>query len=294
MKLSQIAMFVQACQLGSISQAAARLGKSRTTVSTALGALENQLNAKLLIRSGNHIEPTALGESVLADFERMLQLNEQIEQKCSQAQLGVESRLLVARDDALPEEFWRRLIPAFRHRFTATNLSLYVAPTQELEDMVEKGFVDAAFGLFPRQTSVSRCHFAHLGQLRMMAVAHHSHALTRLAKVNHDDLQQYTQITLAYLDDESLKPVEQISPHYMALPFYEFLRDAVQDALGWAYIPALLIQPDLRNGVIRVLKNKTAMNWHPYGLITCAEHPAGPAVNWLAEQIENYLITHSV
>ena len=43
MKLSQLEMFVEAANSGSITEAARRLNKSRSTVSTAISALEYSL-----------------------------------------------------------------------------------------------------------------------------------------------------------------------------------------------------------------------------------------------------------
>lgn len=48
MKLSQLEMFVEAANSGSITEAARRLNKSRSTVSTAISALEDSLGVSLL------------------------------------------------------------------------------------------------------------------------------------------------------------------------------------------------------------------------------------------------------
>lgn len=72
MKLNQIQLFVEAADSGSIANAARRLGKSRSAVSSAIATLEVELGVELFERGANQSRLTEIGEQVLDDCRRLL------------------------------------------------------------------------------------------------------------------------------------------------------------------------------------------------------------------------------
>ncbi|PSW17628.1 LysR family transcriptional regulator [Photobacterium sanctipauli] len=294
MKISQIEMFLEASISHSISEAARKLGKSRTTVSSSISALEDGLGVELFKRSGNHVELTPIGEAIKNDCERILMIAGDISAKCQQHLGGFESVLRIARDDALPEAFWRKLVHKMSLEFPNTSVSVYVAPPPELDEMVEDSKVDVAFCLLPQADSLSKNHYLKLGQIRMMSVAHANHPLSQLSKVVSSDLERYTEFALSVYDDETgVKALSPASSNYIALPFYEHLRDAVLDGNGWSVVPSVLINPSLRSGSVKVLNHYQAMRWQPYGVIHSRNSQQGALTYWLSEQLERYLQKHS-
>ncbi|SMY16730.1 LysR family transcriptional regulator [Photobacterium aquimaris] len=293
MKIAQIEMFLSTIKTGSIAEAARRHGKSRTTVSASLSALEDHLGVELLNRSGNRITPTVIGEATVNDFERIILIARDIHTRCEQYNVGVEASIRIARDDSLPESLWRQLLRQIRTQFPQTSVSIYSAPTQELEEMVAQNLVDVAYGLLPDTYHFSRLQQTDLGQIRMMSVAHKDHPLSQLRKVNDADLERYTEIAVAYFDEESLRIVTPKAGKYIALSFYEHLRDAVLDQTGWSSLPAILIKQHLRKGTLKVIKYNRAMNWQSYGEVVENEARRGTVVKWLSEQLETYLFDES-
>lgn len=291
MRSSQIEMFLAAIETGSIAGAARELKKSRTTVSAALSALEDSLGVELLSRTGNSVTLTAVGHMIHDDCERLVQAMCDIKTKCRQFESGVESALRIGRDDALPEDFWREIVREIRHNFPDSSVSIYVAPPPELYEMVDENMVDVAYGLLPGSGAFVRISSKKLGQVRMMSVVHNSHPLAKLKRVQRADLERYTEVALAYVDEEGLKVSDRISPHYIALPCYEHLRDAVLDGSGWSNVPSVLITPHLRDGTLQVLRHSSAMQWLPYGEITAMDAQGGALTAWLSEKLKNYLIS---
>ncbi len=290
MKMSQIEMFIYAVNTGSIAEAARKLEKSRTTVSAALSALEDDLGVQLLTRSGNRITPTEMGQAIVNDCERITLIANDIIAKCEQHRDGVESMLRIVRDDSLPEELWRDLIRQMNTLFPKTSISIYISPTPEIVNMVEENLVDVAYGLLPSHQDSPRLYYSDLGQIRMMSVAHADHPLCKLQKVTSGDLERFKEVVIAYIDDDGLRAAASHSSNYLGLTFYEHLRDAVLDKAGWSYVPALLIQDYLRQGTLKMLKHNRAMNWQSYGEIVESESRRGAVVQWLSNQIANYLL----
>ena len=137
MKLSQLTLFLETCAAGSITEAAKRCGKNRTTVSSALSAFEDELGVQLLQRTGNQVTLTEIGEAIKNDAERITMIANDIQAKCQQHLQGVESTLRIARDDALPESFWRQLVHDLSVNYPNSRISIYVAPPPELDEMAE-------------------------------------------------------------------------------------------------------------------------------------------------------------
>lgn len=293
MKINQVEMYLCALKTGSIAEAARKLGKSRTTVSAALGALEDELGVTLLNRTGNQIIPTDIGDAISNDCERLLLIAKDIQFRCEQSISGMESAIRIARDDALPESLWRQLLRDMRSQFPHTSISIYCAPPQELEEMISQNLVDVAYGLLPHQSSHSRLEQRDLGQIRMMSVAHHAHSLNQLRKVTKTDLERFTEIAIGYIDEETMKIVTPKSGKYIALSFYEHLRDAVLDQTGWSHLPALLINQHLREGTLKVIKYNHAMSWQVYAEVVENDARRTPAIQWISQQIEAYLFNNS-
>ncbi|KLV11543.1 MULTISPECIES: LysR family transcriptional regulator [Photobacterium] len=289
MKVNQLAMFLATSDTGSIAEAARKLGKSRTTVSSSLSALEDELGVQLLERTGNQVTLTAVGEAIKNDCERMVMIAGDITARCDQHIKGVESVLRIARDDALPESFWRQLIHDMSQHFPNTSVSVYMAPPPELDDMVEQNMVDIAYCLLPFTRRMTNNHHIKLGEIRMMTVAHSAHPLSKLSQVVNSDLARYTEFTLSAIDDEGLHAVSPASGNYIALPFYEHLRNAVLDGTGWSNVPSVLINPYLRDGSVKVLNHDQAMKWQSYGMIQNTYNQQGGITRWLANQLEQYL-----
>jgi len=293
MKINQLEMFLATCATGSITEAARKLAKSRTTVSSAIGALEDELGVELLQRSGNHVALTAIGEAIRNDCERMVMIATDVEQRCQQHLQGARTTVRIARDDTLPESLWRQWIQAMKQQFPSTSVSVYMAPPPELESMVASKVVDIAYCLLPAsnayQAQLSKTYTHKLGELRMMAVAHRDHPLSQLSTVTPADLARYTEFALATMSEQGLQAVAPLSNNYIALPFFEHLRDAALDGAGWSNIPSVLVNPYLRDGSVKVLNFAQAMQWQSYGVIQPHGAPLSGLTQWLAEQLEHYL-----
>ena len=89
MKISQLEMFLAISESGSIAEAARRVGKSRTTLSSSLSALEDELGVELLQRTGNQVMLTNIGQVIKNDCERMVMIANDIAGRCEQHLQGV-------------------------------------------------------------------------------------------------------------------------------------------------------------------------------------------------------------
>lgn len=289
MRTSQIEAFLAVVEAGSIAAAAISLKRSRTTISTALAALEDELGVNLFERSGNQLQLSTIGQAVLTDCRRFNHIARQIHSRCQQHLSGAESVLRIARDDALPESFWLDLLRQLKERFPQTSVSVYLAPPKELSSLVINQAVDVAYGLMPPPTSEGYQWFRELADVRMMTVAAPEHALSRLPRVLQDDLMNHTQVTLAYMDNGQLVAESAETDNFLAFTQYELICDAVISGAGWADLPFPLITEELRQGRLKLIRHRSAQWWKVFSALESERAQGGAVISWLAAQLEEYL-----
>lgn len=134
--------FVLAARHGSLTEAAARLGVPKSTVSRRVRRLEHALGAGLLSRTANAIRLTDAGERL---FEQCAPALEQLEQAEATFE-GVAGRVAGTLRVTMPEDFGQstpltRLLLTFQDRFPEVEVE--VVATHRLVDLVGEG-VDAA------------------------------------------------------------------------------------------------------------------------------------------------------
>lgn len=286
MKTSQIQVFLAVVRNASIAGAARELGRSRTTVSTILSSLEDELGVELFERSGNQLHLSAIGEAIVTDCRRFDQVAGQILARCSQHLSGAESLVRIARDDSIPEDVWREML---KQRFPMTSLSIYLAPPKELPDLVRQQSVDVAYGLMPELISEGYQWWRELADVQMLTVAAPGHPLSQLRRVTQDDLVRHTEITLSYMKDAVLVAESPETANYLAFTQYELIRDAVIDGTGWADLPQPLVAGFLERGELTVIRHRSARWWKTFSALESEQAQNGPVVNWLADALERYL-----
>lgn len=290
MRPAQIEAFLAVLETGAIADAARRLNRSRTTISAAISALEDELGASLFERTGKAIHATDLAWAIHPDCLRLLQTFRQIHARCELDRGGIETTLRLARDDALPETLWLEAMRSLKHRFPLTGISVYLAPPQELPMLVASQTVDIAFGLDISTLNDARIQRTTLGGIRLVMVCDSRHPLSRLPDVTLEDLNQHTQITLAFVDTENqLVPDIYNSSNYLALTQYELIRDAVMETGGWAWLPQTLVEEEIKQGLLKPLKAANANLWQEFSSFHFAEEHKGQVTTRLEEFLIQFL-----
>ncbi|MEO9523098.1 MULTISPECIES: LysR family transcriptional regulator [Marinobacter] len=289
MKTSQIKVFLAVVRNGTIASAARELNRSRTTVSTMLAALEDDLGVELFERTGNQLHLTPIGSAIVTDCRRFDQVAGQIRARCQHHLSGAESVLRIARDDALPEAAWRDILRQLKTRFPQTSLSVYLAPPRELPTLVRNQSVDVAYGLMPELQSEGYQWFRELADVRMLTVAAPDHPLSQLKRVTQDDLVSHTEVTLAYMNNARVEAESPETANYLAFTQYELIRDAVIEGAGWADLPLPLIAEALRQQQLTVIRHRSAQWWKVFSTLESEQAQGGAVVGWLAGALEEYL-----
>jgi DNA-binding transcriptional LysR family regulator len=128
--------FLEVVRLGSVTQAARRLGVNQTTVSRRITALEEHLGKKLFERLGNGWVITPVGERLAASAERMAEEANTIERHALADSQELSGRLRITVADVCTQ---RLLMPALQ-RFARQypEIDLEVIATRDLLDLAAR------------------------------------------------------------------------------------------------------------------------------------------------------------
>ncbi len=292
MNSKQWQYFLTVAQLGSLQAASKRLGISRTTLSSSLAAMEDELNAQLFSRTGNQLQLSQLGQSLLPLCQRLVKQELQIRQLCQVQQRGQQIRLRLGRDDALPEHFWRSCFRRLQQSFPNLQLMVTVLASPELPNCLANEQIDLALCMLPQaveELGLPQLGYQQLGWVQELMVCHPEHPLAQLSQVLESDLAQEQQISLAFLQQQGLQVWRPMADRFLALGLYELMRDAVLENMGWGRLPLPLIAPAMAAGQLQLLKYQQAKQMSPYWMLHHAQQ-SNPVAEQLQGLISDYLL----
>jgi len=131
----------------SVTQAAARLGRAPSNVTTRIQQLEADLGAELLVRVGKRISLSTAGEQFLAYAERLLALEDEARQVVSDGASG--GVLRIGSMESTAASRLPAVLAAFHSDHPATQLVLRTGPSRQIVEQVRAGALDCAFAAFP-------------------------------------------------------------------------------------------------------------------------------------------------
>lgn len=148
-RFQDLTLFVRVAETGSFSRAARELGYAQPTVSRMIGALEDRLGVKLLLRTTRNVTPTEAGAALLERARTVLSELEDAENAARGA--GVFSGMLRI---ATPVTFGAREIAPHLGPFLAAHPTLKVEllMADRRVDLLDEG-VDLAIRLGPLDDS---------------------------------------------------------------------------------------------------------------------------------------------
>lgn len=292
MTLTQVEELLETCRRGSIAAAARALGKSRGAVSMSLSALEDQLGVRLFQRRGNRLAPTPLALELLDDCQRLSDLAHAIEARCHRHLEGEEALLRIARDDALPEAFWRDLVAEMSASFPALSLGFGLSPAAELATTLARGAVDLGLGVMDEEVHVAGSERLVLGDVDMLMVVSPSHPLARLGRVTQQDLREHPFIAQSWYGEDGLRQARLDVHQRVGVSHFELMCDMATDAIGWALVPAPLARDRLDDGRLVLLAHPEAVRPQAFVALRSREFRDGRITNWLLERLRGYLSRH--
>ncbi|WP_461607418.1 LysR family transcriptional regulator [Aeromonas rivipollensis] len=244
--------FLALARRGSLRRAGLELGVDQATVGRRVGLFEQQLGAKLFIRTPRHYRLSPLGEALLPQAEAMAQAALAMDRAASLGEL--EGEICIATTDTLAQGF---VLPAFsllRQRHPGIRLKLLTAVS--VSDIPNQEADLAIRSLRPEQGDLV---VKRLATIRMGLYASPDYLARRGTPRSGQALQQH---------DLLLFPRELVARHWLSLcgePLHEpnvvlqsnaqlVLMGAARQGLGIALLSTFLAEED--PGLVRLLPDQ--------------------------------------
>ncbi|MFA7231323.1 MAG: LysR family transcriptional regulator [Victivallaceae bacterium] len=154
----KLTIFCMAAELKHFTEAATALNMTQPNVTRQIAQLERELGTALFERDGRQVKLTAAGKVLLEESNLLIAAAENIAGKVRCAAAGIKryriGATMTAGGYVLPS-----LLTAFMHEYPDCNLSIHIANTAEIADMLEKHLLDLALIEGPFD---SNCFFSSL------------------------------------------------------------------------------------------------------------------------------------
>ncbi len=155
MELRQLRYFVRIVDLGSVSKAAGHLFVAQPALSKQVAALEQELDAVLLVRSSRGVTPTEAGLALYRHAQTVLRQLERIPDEVRHAADSPAGVVSVGIPASTANILAAPLVRAVRMRLPSVRLQIAEGVSGHLEEMLASGRLEMSL-LFERQKRAQR------------------------------------------------------------------------------------------------------------------------------------------
>jgi len=273
--------FAEAAMLGSFSAAARKLGKSLSTISSAIANLEIDLGLTLFDRSSRKPRLTAHGQVMLGRVQEILAAGDRLDRSAAQLAGGLEARLSIVLSDTYQSDRFEEILSAFEHKFPDLELECLIAEHGDLVVLVESG--RAQIGLVAAQGSyppdIGAATLSELSEIALFVAR--SHPLAVQADITREMLGDYRELRLnTYLDDAERQPPLRS----WSAPSYLMLLEMAVLGFGWAAIPRWQVNRFAADSLVE-LKARGWPQRVPVDVVWSRQCQLGLAGHWLLQAL---------
>ncbi|MGL5395375.1 MAG: LysR family transcriptional regulator [Shewanella sp.] len=285
--LESLKILIAAAETGSFSAAARKLGKAQSVVSTTISNLEIDLDLTLFERTGRYPQLTQAGVRIVQEAEVLLAQSQRLEAVAGELASGVETRLTLAIDDDSHLPWLGSLLEHFATRFPMVELELLFPLMEDVTDLLLTGC--AQLGICYKNGNPHReIATCSIGEVAMQIVVSTEHPLARKQPLEEIDLQGSRQLLVTGRREGSERQRFRLSAQVWWVEGDLGVMELVKRGLGWAAIPAFLIQEALARQEVVVLESDSISNhaltlelqWHRALAL-------GQAGRWLKEALKS-------
>lgn len=259
-KLYAMGAFVKVVASGSYTEAARRLGLTRSAVSKGIIELETNLGVRLLDRTTRRVTPTEVG---LAYYERCLAILAQVEEtedRVSRLHDEPKGVLKINGPLSFGTLYLGRTVAEFMSRYR--DLRVELSLTDRFIDPLEEGVdVTLRIGVLKDSSLIAR----RISSTRMMIVASPAYLKAYGTPKTPVDLASHHCLTYGHttsMQKWSLLDGEKISTKTvgscLASTNGDVLRDAAVAGIGITLLPEFIVGPDIAAGRLRPILQKHA------------------------------------
>ena len=289
--LEQLKIFVSVYEKGSFSAAARKLKRAQSGISQSIANLEIAINQELFNRDKNIPTLTDNGKALLPIARSILFQQQYFDQKVESLSKGYEHELVIAVDESLMNEKFLKILTPLADKFPITQIEIITASSFDIEDLIRVGKVQAGI-VYADGELKEDMDFFTLGQACFLTIASPSHALAALPVVQDVDLKACRQIVHRSAKQKELWFSYGISSMVWYASTHKSLVELVNQGVGWASVPKLLVKQDIEQGRVKALPTAHEYNgWlTTVGCLVSRSHSSGPVLEYLINRLNNYCV----
>lgn len=279
--LEEWAVLAAVVDEGSFAAAAEALGRSQSSVSYAIGQLQEQLPVAVLETKGRRAVLTEQGALLLRRARAVLDELRSVEALAASLSRGWEPEIRIAVEIIFPPQLLLRVLDAFAPLAPSTRVELAETVLSGTTEALLRREVDLAIMGLPPPGFVG----TPLMPIDFVAVAHPSHPLHALGRpVTKEDLKAHRQLVVRdsgskrRIDSGWLGSEQRWTVSHMATSIA-----ILKSGLGFAWVPLEHIWSELEKGELQRLPLEEGGTRHVQLYLVHADRDAsGPATNEFA------------
>jgi DNA-binding transcriptional LysR family regulator len=281
--LEQIRSFVAVAESEHVSKAAASLFLTQGAVTQQIRHFERAFGLQLLERDGRGVRLTDAGRALAIACRaamRAIQVLEETAQSMKTLQAG---SLHLGASPTCASYYLPQRLAEFARRHEGIKLNVTVDPSAEINRQVLAGALDCALIEGEPDPELLSVVLAHD---ELILVAHRDHPLAAIRRITSADLAKHRYLgrRTAWAADRNVR--EMLGDAYdqsdaLNLGHPEYVRAAAISGLGYAALPRLAVEADLKSGILKRLPGPSSQR--AIRAIRRRE-PGGPALEqfWLS------------
>ena len=256
MDFDQLETFLEVARLASFSRAAEKRFRTQPAISSQIRALEEEVGAKLLDRSGGKVSLTASGKVFQKYADDTLQSRKSMLAAIAETERVPRGEIIVGANEGTCLHILPEVFSEFKKKYPDVAVNIKRADYAKILESVIDNSVD--FGVVSLPVSDNRLTvvLVHRDELVVIAPIHHP-----LAKVKSATVAEVAQFPLVvpkvgHTRDalENLFHERKLKPRYaMELDSSELLKRFVAADVGVGFIARSHVQEDVRAGVLAAL-----------------------------------------
>jgi DNA-binding transcriptional LysR family regulator len=256
MRIEQLEAFVEVARRGSVSRAAEALYATQPTLTARLKGLEQELDAKLFVRSQRGMRLSDAGRAFLPYAERSLDAVSSGRRLLSELARGEGGQLALGAAPAVSTYVLPRILTRFRRTHPKVSLAVRTGHSEEVLELVLREQVQIGLGRSLRHPQVEAI---PLYEDELVLVVDPKHAFAEQPAIGPDELLEMQLIlfdrTSSYrrLTSEFFDGVGAVPRGVMELDNIDAAKKMVEQGLGVALLPHTAVAGELESGSLKAV-----------------------------------------
>ncbi|WP_371367570.1 LysR family transcriptional regulator [Pseudomonas sp. QL9] len=272
---------------GSLSRAAARLGKAPSSVSYAARQLEERFDALLFDRRRYRLQLTPAGELLAREAERLQQDVERLTRRVQQVANGWESRLWIVTDELLEFDSLLPVIDGFDALQSGVSLRFTHEVLKGVWEALRDGHADLVIGATNEPPATPSLRWFELGRMDWVFAVAPKHSLAKATEpLSRAQLAEHRAVVVADSSRDGQGRTYGVSggQPVLAVPSMRGKILAQRAGLGVGWLPRQRVSGLLARG--ELVEKATADPREPNILyVGWRGDQEGPALHWWLERL---------